>query len=1224
MKILSIGIKNLNSLKLETRIALDEHPIASSGLFAITGDTGAGKTTILDALTLALYGRVHRNKDVKEVLSYGATECYAEIEFFAQEKIYRAKWNLWRARGKSEGNILGPNRELSEWNSEKKVFEIIAEKIREVDEKVEEITGLDYDRFSRSVVLSQGDFAAFLKAGEKERSDLLERITGTEIYSELSKAAFEKHKEEKDRLDELLRDQENLEILDKEDLKELKKNQKELSTKAKTQKLAIDKNQKIIQWIENLHKLERRKENLESEIQKLAAEKELAKIDLERLIHHQKTIPFQSKIEKEADLLDQISNATETIQQLNALGLQLDEKAKSSKSNLENLKNEALTLKTLWTEKSKIIEEVTHLDIKINEQETPVSKQKEVLQDLKQQIEQKESHSKNLEEQLLLLTKDHNLTVEWLQKNEHLKSIVDDLPRINQYYTNLRIEFKKIEDGEKSLEIVGKQGKQLEQSKIKLDKAIASADKDKNKTIADFESVAPDHFIQSRNELLHKLTADIDQLSHNNKNLQQLKILNDQYQQLLKEYDAYEEKLEHLKQEEFDVNNKVITAVYAVDALKGQLEFKQQIFDQQNLIANYEKDRSSLKDGEPCPLCFSKSHPFRHKTLKPYIDRAGKELEQTKKQYELIYKDYLVLINRQKDTQLQIENLAGNELNTISGSLKDQFQKIIRFEDRIKQIAPELAIEDFALARQHTINRKIFNFEKQLKDLKSTRQKLIKLDSALKEQESLAQKYNSEKSVLEIDLVKINEQKRLLQKQVNDSKESFDTNAEALNKILRIYNKSFDIKTGKETKAYLENIKETFELNQQKQFDLKRSIDLCQQETNQLQEQLKDQRLSLKSLFLEIEKAEKIIFAFKNQRTTLFGNEDPMVFKNQLLANIETAELQVNQASESWNSTNLELQTITTQIKTTNKQFDTNKLDLEKLRVSLLDAISKSGFNSLDQLKSAILPDSEASELLILSEQLKTRELKIQQDLKTTSSDLKNELALQLIDQSKQEADPIAIKTLLEELEQTYQDTQRKIGAMNEKLAQNEKRKKESKKLLESIEKQRSTYNRWAKLNDIIGQADGKKFRVFAQGLTLKKLTVLANHHLQQLNGRYYIHKRNDEDLSLEIIDTYQADNIRSMNTLSGGESFLVSLSLALGLSDLAGRNTTINSLFIDEGFGTLDESTLDLAISTLENLHSSGKTIGIISHVKELKERIATQIVIRKSGNGFSDLVIR
>ena len=153
----------------------------------------------------------------------------------------------------------------------------------------------------------------------------------------------------------------------------------------------------------------------------------------------------------------------------------------------------------------------------------------------------------------------------------------------------------------------------------------------------------------------------------------------------------------------------------------------------------------------------------------------------------------------------------------------------------------------------------------------------------------------------------------------------------------------------------------------------------------------------------------------------------------------------------------------------------------------------------------------------------------------------------------------------------------------------------------------------------MIGSENGKKFRVFVQSLTLRQLVNLANLHLEKLTGRYVIDKTKDDLLDLDIIDTWHSSNRRSMNTLSGGESFLASLALALGLSDMAGKNTQIKSLFIDEGFGTLDEGTLDVAINTLENLQSQGKTIGVISHVKELKERISTQIQVKKKGNGYS-----
>ncbi len=1218
MRILSIGIKNLNSLKLETRIALDEDPIASSGLFAITGDTGAGKTTILDAISLALYGRVHRNKDVKEVMSYGATECYAEVEFSAKEDTYRAKWNIWRARGKIDGNPLGPNRELAKWDKKKKEFVIIAEKIREVDEQVEIVTGLDYDRFTRSVVLSQGDFAAFLKAGEKERSDLLERITGTEIYSEISKAAFEKHKIEKDRLEVLKKEQENLQILDKDDLKAFKQNQKELRATAKTQKSEIEEKRMQLLWIETIKKLELRKENLSDQIQKTEVEKEAIKLDLERFAAHQKTAPFHAKIEKVDDLLTQVKSDSENLALLKSRGLQLQQKETNSKLAFDTLLSAFNLLKKESIEKFKLADEADKLDAIIQEKEAPILKRKTELESILEEFNKKQEHSVLLKTNLEKLQEERVNTEAWLKENNHLKSIVEDLPKIDQHYATLRIEYKKKEEVKTEQIELDNSIEKINDQKEKLDKLIDLANKDLNNILAEFKDSVPENFVQSRNELLNKLTEDIDQLSSNNQNLQQLQILNDQYQILLKELNIYESKLEHLKQEELDVNKMVMTAMETVDALKDQLEYKQQIYEQQNMIANYEKDRSTLKDGDPCPLCFSETHPFREKKFKPFVDQANKELVQTKKQYDLVHQDFKILMNRQKDIEIQIENLAGNELNDLSGAVKTQFTKIIKFEGRITEIAPDLAAEDFALARQSLITRKIQGFEKQLADLKKTRAKLIKLDVSLEKHESLVKAQDSKKSELDLKLVQFVEQNKLLTKQKKESFENFETQSKDLNKILKNYKKSFDIETAKETKKHLESLKLEFETNTQKLADLNNKINLCDQETGQVKGQLESFQKSITSLQEEINKTEQTLVADRDKRNS-FGIENPKLFKQQFSEKLDLADQQSTEANTFLTNIKLELQGNITQVDVTEKQVNKNTLAYEKLNKDLLNSIQKIGFESIDQIKTTILSNEEVQSIQLQSEQLKTKTTEIQQDLKTTTADLSKEIAKELTD-----LEPEIIQTDLETLDQQFQEVQQKIGAIKEKLDQNELRKSESKKLLENIENQRKEYNRWAKLNDIIGQADGKKFRVFAQGLTLKKLAVLANKHLQQLNGRYFIHKRSDEDLSLEIIDSYQADNIRSMNTLSGGESFLVSLSLALGLSDLAGRNTTINSLFIDEGFGTLDESTLDLSISTLENLQSSGKTIGIISHVKELKERITTQILIRKTGSGFSDIEIQ
>jgi len=181
MKLLTLRLLNIQSLQGEWEINFDQEPLSSAGIFAITGDTGAGKTTILDAITLALYGKTHRNNHVDDVISYNTAECYAELVFENKAQQIMAKWSRRRARGKVEGKLQEVNREVSILNSKTKEYDVLATKIKDVDEQVAALSGLDFPRFCRSVLLAQGDFAAFLHAKASERSDLLENITGTEI-----------------------------------------------------------------------------------------------------------------------------------------------------------------------------------------------------------------------------------------------------------------------------------------------------------------------------------------------------------------------------------------------------------------------------------------------------------------------------------------------------------------------------------------------------------------------------------------------------------------------------------------------------------------------------------------------------------------------------------------------------------------------------------------------------------------------------------------------------------------------------------------------------------------------------------------------------------------------------------------------------------------------------------------------------------------------------------
>ncbi|HBT78288.1 MAG TPA: hypothetical protein DEB39_15495 [Planctomycetaceae bacterium] len=202
-----------------------------------------------------------------------------------------------------------------------------------------------------------------------------------------------------------------------------------------------------------------------------------------------------------------------------------------------------------------------------------------------------------------------------------------------------------------------------------------------------------------------------------------------------------------------------------------------------------------------------------------------------------------------------------------------------------------------------------------------------------------------------------------------------------------------------------------------------------------------------------------------------------------------------------------------------------------------------------------------------------------------------------------------------------WKDMLRQTGILEEKLEHDRENRARRDRAGESLAKTAETVREWSRLNDLIGQADGQKYRNFVQHITFDMLLERANVQLAKLTDRYLLERLDAEELRMRIIDTYQGGAVRGTDNLSGGESFLVSLALALALSDFSARNVPVDSLFLDEGFGTLDEETLETALSMLVELRREGKMIGVISHVPALKERIATRIEVIPQTGGCSIL---
>jgi exonuclease SbcC len=218
----------------------------------------------------------------------------------------------------------------------------------------------------------------------------------------------------------------------------------------------------------------------------------------------------------------------------------------------------------------------------------------------------------------------------------------------------------------------------------------------------------------------------------------------------------------------------------------------------------------------------------------------------------------------------------------------------------------------------------------------------------------------------------------------------------------------------------------------------------------------------------------------------------------------------------------------------------------------------------------------------------------------------------------------LELDELLATQEAQRREFSEQLGAQRALLSSDEQRRKSQQALFAQIGQQAAEADIWQRLDSLIGSAKGDKFRKFAQGLTLDHLLHLANRHLARLHGRYLLRRKITGELELDIVDSWQGDAARDTRTLSGGESFLVSLALALALSDLVSHKTSIDSLFLDEGFGTLDSDTLEIALNALDTLKATGKMIGVISHVEGMKERIAAQIRVDKGGGiGHSRLIV-
>ncbi len=1109
MKIERVRIKNLNSLKLEKEIDFTVPPLGNTGLFAITGDTGAGKTTILDAITLALYGQTPR-KHHDEIMSYGTGDCYAEIEFFVKENHYRAKWLRHRSRNKLDGKLQNPKRELSVFNADTSNWDIISTRINQITEEISKITDLNYDQFRRSVLLAQGDFAAFLDADEKNRSALLERITGTEIYSKLSKAAFERHKIEREKFEKLNERRAQLQLISREELEELIIQKKVLIKEIKQHKEQIQTLQKPLDYTKKRTELEELNKELEENIIKFKKEQvELKGIEEKAkdiLVEHQKGLSaLQAEREKKMPLFDKI--------------IQIDiEIKKDGQIFLETQKN--------------------------------IMESNEKSEKLQEQLINETAAQKRIEETI-------RDTEGWLKNNMNLESI-------QEAYQGIALQIEQVVEKRKVKQIL--EERYIKQKNI-FNKEI------KNQQVADQQQVAlqkmlkaygdslkkilPKEIEQQQNEWLQTAIQEIEELDLHLQRIKQLIQLQSSYENIQKKTAILQETLENQALTIELLSSELLNYEFNIlGELEAEAKYTEQLYQRELKMANYMRDRKALEEGEACPLCLSKEHPFRHEHFELFVDRKEKAHKAAKKAYENALE-----VKMDKGAKLQKEYKNSDVLYTKIEQANVQMTEI---EEQITLLTRKMDESQLQYVKAEQLYDFRMYLEKNIQDKKKIRNEVSTILGGIDkikpqlEQKKLA--FANAKNAAE------NARKELsaIEKEGLNSKAEIDALGEVLKNKLEKYQLNFSIeKVG----GILKELKSKGKQYSKKRIDFeeaKHNLALKKKSLENRRNQLEEFNNTHTKLKAIIEEQEQKLENIKQQRLEYFADKNPLEERQQLEERLKAQEGIIETAVASHTQRQLELTRIDTELKNMEAQLQKNTTLKQKQDAKLQESLKHFGIENLDKVQIQIAN--------------------------------------------------------LEEIQGQKQQT---FGAIGERINTHEQNEKSNQQLQKDIRQQKKEVQKWARLNDVIGQADGKKFRIFAQGLTLQRLVYIANKHLQELNGRFLIEKDAKQDLGLKIIDKYQANHKRSMNTLSGGERFLVSLALALGLSDMTGKNAQINSLFIDEGFGTLDSNTLDMAISTLENLRSQGKTIGVISHIDQLKERITTQIFLRKKQNGFSDIQI-
>lgn len=1160
MKILSVRLQNLNSLRGEWKIDFRDEAFAQSNLFAITGPTGAGKSTLLDAICLALYHQTPRLKNLSqssnELMSRHTAECLAEVEFSVRDQSYRAFWSQRRSRGAIDGNLQAAKVELATLEGQ-----ILTDKSAEKLKLTEQLTGLDFARFNRSMLLAQGNFAAFLNASANERAELLEELTGTEIYSQISVQVFQTCRELEQQQQLTQAKLSGLQLFSAEQVAELTASEQRLLEAQQQQLLAQQQLQPQLEWWRQAEAADLRQQQAQQQLHLAVQALDQAKVGLAKL----ETYP---QVQKLQPLYEQLVAARQLRDDLNLQHTQWQQKFAPAKiaAELHGVK--------IWQ--------------LLQQKQAMLTQQQASCQQQYQQLQSQIQHRTSAGQLAELLAACRPQLLQLQQQQQQTEQLNAQIAGLNQQLQQQTANGQQKKRQEQHLQSAAQQAEQtfiqLQQQQQQLDAPALQ------QQIAwlQREQAALTDFIRTQRQLW--------QLADKQQQLQQ----HNQQQQLAEQ--QLQQQLAQLRLE-YKTNG---------DRVKD----KELIVRQQQKITELSVLRATLQPGDACPLCGSAEHP----AVEHYQQLDPSEAEQA-----------LALAKQQQD---ELRSL-GEQLQQQIARLQTQFSNGQTQYTELNQQQIQLQIQLDALPlsaelRQATDEAVSQRDEEQLQQvLKQLQLKLEALGQQLNQfqlqQQALLQAQQNRQQVQQ-QLQQLTQELALERQQYQQWQKDQHTLQSQLSALLQEIQRQGarlqqQLTAPQQSAAPSTDLAELTQLLQQRQQQLAQW---------QLQEQhLADCSQQLLQLEPQCQQATAEIQQWQPQLAkwlddTVFVEPIPSMPDGQdaTVAGLQQA-LRLEQ--QQWQQQLQRLAELSGEQQSLQQRQQQHHQTLQQLQQQWQQALDASPFKTDIAFITAVLTEQQLQQLQQQKQQLLDAQTSAQALLQQAEQ---QQLALAAEKTALAKGGELPGFALLtqqrDELQQQLQQLAEQLGQVRQQLKQHQALASTQAGLYQQLQDQQALYQDWQKLNTLIGSANGDKYRRFAQGLTLQQLIMLANRQLEKLHSRYQLARKVDSELELWVLDSWQADAVRDTKTLSGGESFLVSLALALALSDLVSHKTRIDSLFLDEGFGTLDPDMLETALAALDSLQSSGKMIGIISHVEALKERIPVQIKVQKqAGSGWSQLVL-